>query len=419
MTESPRRIGCDAGEEARDDQTDGGGRRRRARPRGQPLGRVSPARLVRLDDDEVRASALLAASQTERSNSGGATVAPIECVGCLLPAPAVAELDAFVEAHAMRMCERELWLRTAHLYEQCVRHNDGCGGCGAARWSAAGVSEHYSSHAYHPHLEAVRLCRQLRGLRELAAAQFQRVGDAKARRIFERLATTERRSIARIPKLRTPRRIDACVNKPVDGHVERGSSNAAYEDGDIKAPDDDKPTRLAHLPPPTTMEPGAARDGLRAFLASHLVPCTPRRVVSAQPTLVEVLRGDGAGSILAASHRRRLNEFNGAKPPGRRRCHCRHRAGGACHFVLNGAFVKALAETSPCVARSFATKEELIRAVGELLQLELAPAALAQGRHGYRKGAVFGWRWRDDGGGRGERGTGRACALECVVLADV
>ena len=125
MTESPRRIGCDAGEEARDDQTDGGGRRRRARPRGQPLGRVSPARLVRLDDDEARASALSAASRTERSNSGGATVAPIECVGCLLPAPAVAELDAFVEAHAMRMCERELWLRTAHLYEQCVRHNDG------------------------------------------------------------------------------------------------------------------------------------------------------------------------------------------------------------------------------------------------------------------------------------------------------
>ena len=41
------------------------------------------------------------------------------------------------------------------FYEQCVRHHDGCGGCGAARWSAAGVSEHYSSHTYHPHLEAV------------------------------------------------------------------------------------------------------------------------------------------------------------------------------------------------------------------------------------------------------------------------
>lgn len=311
----------------------------------------------------------------------------VDCIGCLLPPRALRAVDAFVQAHAACLPEPELWAQAARVYEERVRQPRLRAGLEVPAWTAEQIDAHYA-HGVHPLLEAVRVCRELRALRQLLARRLAHGQVAGEARLYRRLVRAESKqatilsALGAAVRLRNrPRRSAAAARSPRPGR----SLSSREQRREEASPD-----RWAANGP---MDEGVARQALRDYLSAHLRPCRPLRTCGVQPTLVDVVQGVDPSEVTRRNRAHQLAQFQAAKPPRGRRCYCAHRFGGACHITIDRAFVAGFADASPRAAAFFTAEDALVGMVLELLQLD--PQSVQRQHRGYRRNAIFGWRWAD------------------------
>ena len=276
---------------------------------------------------------------------------PLPCAGCQGPScndAMMAHVERFLSSHVTEMSEANLWRAAAH--EATAR-------CGSLVWSADSIRLHFTHHAIHARLEAIRRYRAVSKVRRRLARRVLQSPvplDAKLLARFLRAVEAEGKLVV---AALSPSR--AAGSSPP--RKRRLMSSLTRQARPVPPP-----------PPPVELPLDASLLRLSAFVRMELVECTPDRAMP-QPTLADLWqrRDDATWRHAAALRLRVTNQVE-------RRCNCSEQ----CRVGL-AAVRTAFSKDDPAAAASV---EQHGLALDDMVRRSLELPATQQR-------TLYGFRW--------------------------
>ena len=312
------------------------------------------------------------------------------CVGCRLGSQ-LAALDAFVAQHSVETPPHLLYRLAADLYQTRIRP---AVGDTATEWPHEAMRRHYESCVLDVRLSTVRICRELRAMRQMILDSLhKKAADGEASStlaLYLRVSAQEASQHTMLGRLPPPGALHATtlpVRPPPHARSALSCSSMTHEESSMD--DADSAAETTHVRPCDAV---TAQQALRDALFELIEPCCPPPSMLAQPKLTELAVGVDTADVIARDRLERLQGFQDARPESGRRCFCHgRRRAKACHISLDQAFLEELMGAKEGLRRHYRESTALRHAILSLLRLRPGPLKV---RRGYRAHSVFGFRLR-------------------------